>query len=137
MDSFPISIPLYDEFGDKMSSGRVGKKSKKIASKPNSLSLREKIKMVEEEEQVLVKDIDHLQKWTDRIDAMNDERLKEYLKNRPEELNSVKIQTNKPKQKVQRIVKTKTSTSRGIMASVWKFHKEDDEDKEFSTRSDA
>ena len=31
---------------------------------------------------------------------MDDEHLKEYLKNRPEELKSVKIQKNKPKQKV-------------------------------------
>ncbi|OMO81344.1 hypothetical protein COLO4_23645 [Corchorus olitorius] len=67
---------------------------------------------------------------------MNDEQLKEYLNNRPEELKSVKIQKSKPKQKVQRIVKPKLSTYSGIMASVWKFHKEDD-DKEFSTRSDS
>jgi hypothetical protein len=34
------------------------------------------------------------------IDAMNDEQLKEYLKNRPEELKTVKIQKSKPRQKV-------------------------------------
>ncbi|XP_022718249.1 uncharacterized protein LOC111276739 [Durio zibethinus] len=83
-----------------MSSGRVGKKSKKIASKPNAVSLQEKIKMVDKEEQALLKDIDDLKKWTDTIDAMKDDVLKEYLQNRPEELKSVKIQKNKTNQKV-------------------------------------
>lgn len=36
----------------------------------------------------------------DMIDAMNDEQLKEYIKNRPEELKTVKIQKSKPRQKV-------------------------------------
>ncbi|XWS23369.1 hypothetical protein CRYUN_Cryun28dG0007900 [Craigia yunnanensis] len=119
-----------------MSSGRVGKKSKKIESKPNAVSLQEKMNMVDKEEQALIKDIDDLKKWTGTIDAMEDEQLKEYLKNRPEELKSVKIQKNKPRQQVQKVVKPKPSTYSGIMASVWKFHKEDG-DKEFSTRSDA
>ncbi|XVF30023.1 hypothetical protein REPUB_Repub16aG0021600 [Reevesia pubescens] len=117
-----------------MSSGRVGKKSKNIASK---LSLQENINMVDKEEQALVKDIDDLKKWTDTIDEMKDEELKEYLKNRPEELKSVNIQKNKPKQKVKKVMKPKPSTSSGIMASVWKFHKEDGDDKEFSARSDT
>ena len=46
-----------------MSSGRVGKKSKKIASNPTALSLQDKINMVDKEEQALVKDIDDLKKW--------------------------------------------------------------------------
>lgn len=33
---------------------------------------------------------------------MNDEQLKEYLKRRPEELKTVKIQKSKPKQKVRK-----------------------------------
>ena len=37
---------------------------------------------------------------------------------------------------VQKVMKPKPATCCGIMASVWKFHKEDD-GKEFSTRSDA
>lgn len=41
---------------------------------------------------------------TDKIDAMNDEQLKEYLKNRPEELKTVKIQKSKPRQKVRRFL---------------------------------
>ncbi|XVF73976.1 hypothetical protein PTKIN_Ptkin13bG0024200 [Pterospermum kingtungense] len=121
-----------------MSGGRVGKKSKKIASKPDAMSLQEKIDKVDKEEEALIKDIDDLKKWTDTIDAMKDEQLKEYLNNRPEELKSVKIQKKRPKPKVQKVLKPKPSTSSGIMASVWKFHKEDDgDDKEFSTRSSA
>ena len=46
-----------------MSSARSGKKSNRIASKPNVVSLPEKIKMVDKEEQALVKDIDDLKKW--------------------------------------------------------------------------
>ncbi|KAK6257921.1 hypothetical protein QUC31_001380 [Theobroma cacao] len=120
-----------------MSSGGPGKRSKNIASKPKALSLQEKKEMVDEEEEALVRDIDDLRKWTDTVDAMNDEQLKEYLKRRPEELKTVKIRKSKPKQKVQKVVKPKPSTCSGIMASVWKFHKEDDDDKELPARSDA
>ncbi|KAK8490958.1 hypothetical protein V6N13_031791 [Hibiscus sabdariffa] len=122
-----------------MSSGRpsstvVGKKSKKIASnsKPNAVTVQDKLKMVENEEQTLLKHIDDLNKWTDEIDGMDDEQLKAYLENRPQELKTVNIQKNKPKQKqkakVQKTMKSKPSRCSGIMASVWKFHKEDDDD---------
>ncbi|XP_038996539.1 uncharacterized protein LOC120121177 [Hibiscus syriacus] len=121
-----------------MSSGRssstvVGKKSKKTASnsKSNAVSLRDKLKMVENEEDALLKHIDDLNNWTDAIDGMNDEQLKAYLENRPQELKSVNNQKKKPEQKrkpkVQKIMKSKPSTCSGIMASVWKFHKEDDD----------
>lgn len=54
-----------------MSSGRpssstlVGKKSKKMASssKPNAVSLQDKLQMVENEEQVVLKHIHDLNKW--------------------------------------------------------------------------
>ncbi|MBA0636288.1 hypothetical protein Gotri_001114 [Gossypium trilobum] len=122
-----------------MSSGRpssstlVGKKSKKMtsSSKPNAVSLQDKLQMVENEEQVVLKHIHDLNKWTDAIDGMNEEQLKEYLENRPQELKSVKINNsnNKPKQKQKsKLQKSKPSTCSGIMASVWKFHKEDNDE---------
>lgn len=62
---------------------------------------------------------------------MNEEQLKEYLENRPQELKSVKIHNsnNKPKQKQKsKLQKSKPSTCSGIMASVWKFHREDNDE---------
>ncbi|GMJ11665.1 hypothetical protein HRI_004835700 [Hibiscus trionum] len=111
------------------SSTVVGKKSKKIASnsKPSAVSLQEKLKMVENEEQALLKHIDDLNNWTNAIDGMDEEQLKAYLENRPQELKTVNIQKKKPK--VQKIMKSKPSACSGIMASVWKFHKEDDDDR--------
>nr|XP_034924605.1 uncharacterized protein LOC118056493 [Populus alba] len=111
-----------------MSTVREGKKKEKIATEPVAISWKEKKDLADREEEVLVKDIEDLRAWTDKIDAMNDEQLKEYLKNRPEELKTVKIQKSKPRQKVQQLGKAKSSASMGIMASVWKFHKEDNED---------
>ncbi|KAJ6855522.1 hypothetical protein NC651_040240 [Populus alba x Populus x berolinensis] len=111
-----------------MSTVREGKKKEKIATEPVAISWKEKKDLADKEEEALVKDIEDLRAWTDKIDAMNDEQLKEYLKNRPEELKTVKIQKSKPRQKVQRLGKAKSSASMGIMASVWKFHKEDNED---------
>ncbi|KAL4340070.1 hypothetical protein GQ457_08G008540 [Hibiscus cannabinus] len=101
--------------------------------------------MAENEEHALLKHIDA------RIHSLlNDEQLKAYLDSRPQELKTVNIQKNKPKGsklvpfshvpkitiiklvliQVQKIVKPKPSTCSGIMASVWKFHKEDDDDDE-------
>ncbi|KAB5512594.1 hypothetical protein DKX38_029622 [Salix brachista] len=101
---------------------------KKKAMEPAVISWRERKDVADKEEEALVKDIEDLRSWTEMIDAMNDEQLKKYLKNRPEELKTVKIQKSKPRQKVQRFRKAKSSASMGIMASVWKFHKEDSED---------
>ncbi|CAK7324840.1 unnamed protein product [Dovyalis caffra] len=111
-----------------MSTVKEGKKKKKIAMEPVAISWKEKKDLADKEEETLQNEIEDLKAWTDMIDAMNDEQLKEYLKNRPEELKTVKIQKNKPRQKVQRVRKDKSSASVGIMASVWKFHKEDNED---------
>ncbi|KAF9661620.1 hypothetical protein SADUNF_Sadunf19G0087800 [Salix dunnii] len=96
------------------------KEGKKKAIEPAAISWKEKKDVADKEEEAL----------TEMIDAMNDEQLKDYLKNRPEELKTVKIQKSKPGQKVQRFRKAKSSASMGIMASVWKFHKEDSEDSE-------
>ncbi|KAJ0086670.1 hypothetical protein Patl1_07785 [Pistacia atlantica] len=117
----------------------AGKKKKKIALQLNNtlnLSCQEKKKLLDKEEEALHKQIHALQKWTDEMDTMNDQQLKEYLQNRPPELKTIKIQNTKPRQKAQRIKKSKSSSSsNGIMASVWKFHKPDNNDS--SANSDA
>ncbi|KAM6544478.1 hypothetical protein CsatB_008925 [Cannabis sativa] len=67
---------------------------------------------------------------TNMIDSMNEEKLKEYIENRPVELKTVKIQKNNntPRPKIQRIGKSTKASNNGIMASVWKFHKDHDDD---------
>ncbi|CAJ1947968.1 unnamed protein product [Sphenostylis stenocarpa] len=75
-----------------------------------------------EEEEALRKDTEDLKIWIDMIENMNDEQLKGYLENHAGELKLTKPQ--KPKNKVQSTVKSKSSTSsNGILASVWRFHK--------------
>ncbi|XP_015584216.1 uncharacterized protein LOC8264408 isoform X1 [Ricinus communis] len=108
-----------------MSALREGKKKRQIAIEPTPISSQDKKELPhqEEEEKVLKKEIQDLRQWTEMIDVMNDEQLKEYLKNRPDQFKTVKIERSKPRQRVR---KTKSSTSTGIMASVWKFHREDD-----------
>ncbi|EEF26331.1 conserved hypothetical protein [Ricinus communis] len=116
-----------------MSALREGKKKRQIAIEPTPISSQDKKELPhqEEEEKVLKKEIQDLRQWTEMIDVMNDEQLKEYLKNRPDQFKTVKIERSKPRQRlvillVQQVRKTKSSTSTGIMASVWKFHREDD-----------
>ncbi|KAJ4843648.1 hypothetical protein Tsubulata_045334, partial [Turnera subulata] len=120
-----------------MSSVIEGKKKKKLTTEPAaSISWQEKKDIADKEAEALEKEIEDLKAWTEMIDTMNDEQLREYLRNRPEELMTVKVQKGKPRKKVQRVRKSKAaSASVGIMASVWKFHRE--EDGECSTKSDA
>ncbi|XP_048227182.1 uncharacterized protein LOC8264408 isoform X2 [Ricinus communis] len=96
-----------------MSALREGKKKRQIAIEPTPISSQDKKELPHQEEE----------EKTEMIDVMNDEQLKEYLKNRPDQFKTVKIERSKPRQRVR---KTKSSTSTGIMASVWKFHREDD-----------
>nr|XP_023911137.1 uncharacterized protein LOC112022743 [Quercus suber]POF11942.1 hypothetical protein CFP56_13785 [Quercus suber] len=109
-----------------MSSIREGNQNKKVAVQPKAVSRQEKKSLADNEEKVLQKEIEDLRLWVEMMDTMKDEQLKEYLYNRPNELKTVKIQKSKPRQRVQRV--EKSSTSDGILASVWKFHKEEDED---------
>ncbi|XP_021896058.1 uncharacterized protein LOC110813291 [Carica papaya] len=116
----------------------VQRKMKEVAEEAKPLlSLQDKNNMADKQEEALAKDIQHLATWIDMIDAMNDEQLKEYIKNRPEELKTVKIQKSKPRQKVQKAAKSNPTTSTGIMASVWKFHKDDNEDQSSTRSSEA
>ncbi|KAF3973492.1 hypothetical protein CMV_003089 [Castanea mollissima] len=109
-----------------MSSTREGNQNKKVALQPKAVSWQEKKSLADNEEKVLQKEIEDLRLWAEMMDTMKDEQLKEYLYNRPNELKTVKIQKSKPRQRVQRV--EKSCTSDGILASVWKFHKEEDED---------
>ncbi|KAJ9167164.1 hypothetical protein P3X46_021834 [Hevea brasiliensis] len=112
-----------------MSTFREGKKKKQITIQPttSAISWQEKKDLADKEEDALEKEIEDLRKWADKIDSMNDEQLRDYLKNRPEELKTLKMHKSKPRQRVKQARKSKSSTSTGIMASVWKFHKESDE----------
>ncbi|XP_065880393.1 uncharacterized protein [Euphorbia lathyris] len=114
-----------------MSTSREGKNKKKKMENVTALSWQEKKEIADKEDDALAKEINDLKKWTDMVEEMNDEQLKEYLKSGPEELKSLKMQKKKqPRQRVQKVRKTRcsTSSSTGIMASVWKFHREDDDD---------
>ncbi|GMY35184.1 hypothetical protein FCV25MIE_30426 [Fagus crenata] len=111
-----------------MSSVRKGNQNKKVAVEPKVVSWQEKKSLADKEEQTLQKEIEDLRLWARMMDSMNGEQLKEYICNRPIELKTLKIQKSKPRQRVQRIEKSNPSTSNGILASVWKFHKEEDEE---------
>ncbi|XP_050212305.1 uncharacterized protein LOC126662423 [Mercurialis annua] len=108
-----------------MSSLKKGKKKRPVAIEAATISWQEKKDVADKEEVALNKEIQDLIQWTEMIEGMDDEQLKEYVKNRPDQLKTVKMQKSKPRQRVQQVRKDKGSTSNGIMASVWKFHKED------------
>ncbi|AES67807.1 hypothetical protein MTR_2g099540 [Medicago truncatula] len=101
--------------------GRNIKKNLKAEAKGVSMSWEEKKERVQTEENVLRKDIQDLEAWVDLVETMNDNELKCYLENNPDD--SKKIRVQKMKNKVQRTGKSKPTTSNGIMASVWKFDK--------------
>ncbi|XP_038987046.1 uncharacterized protein LOC120112249 [Phoenix dactylifera] len=106
------------------------KKKKKKASEVEVLSWQQKKELIDREEAAMEREVEELLSWTSMIESMDDNQLKEYLQNRPESLKSVKIGKVAPGKKVQRNAKTRSSSSssRGLMASVWKFHKEEDEE---------
>nr|DAD39174.1 TPA_asm: hypothetical protein HUJ06_013497 [Nelumbo nucifera] len=109
-------------------------KKKKVGAYAAVLTWQQKKALVDKEEEVLKKDVEELAKWANMIETMDDQQLKEYVMNRPESLKSVKTIKGVSRKRVQRSTgKSKSSASNGIMASVWKFHKEDDE--EAPTRS--
>ncbi|KAK9270899.1 hypothetical protein L1049_026485 [Liquidambar formosana] len=112
-----------------------GKKKKKTPVEAKVVSWQEKRNLADEEEEALEKEVEELKSWTNMMDNMDDQQLKEYLKNRPDHLKSMKIEKTVPKKRVQKAAKDKSSASTGIMASVWKFHKEDDEGS--TTKSDV
>ncbi|KAH7524962.1 hypothetical protein FEM48_Zijuj06G0174900 [Ziziphus jujuba var. spinosa] len=104
-------------------------KKKKTIIEAKDISWQEKKCLADQQEVALYEDIQNLTTWTNMIDSMNDKQLKDYLENRPEELKTTKIPKTNPHHnlKHKKVGKSKSSTSSGIMASVWKFHKEDDD----------
>nr|XP_019703885.1 uncharacterized protein LOC109505514 isoform X1 [Elaeis guineensis] len=118
-----------------MSSGTESKKKKK-ASEVEVLSWQQKKELIDKEEDSMEREVEELISWTNMIESMDDNQLKEYLQNRPESLKSVKIGKVAPGKKVKRNAKTgsSASSSQGLMASIWKFHKEDDEESSMAVR---
>ncbi|KAL5711890.1 hypothetical protein ACHQM5_014118 [Ranunculus cassubicifolius] len=106
-----------------MSVERQTKKKKGVVV-TEVLSWKQKKILADKEEEEVAKEVEELIKWTTLIESMDDEQLKEYLRNRPESTQSVKILKNPPGKRVPRNRKSKSST--GLMAAVWKFHREDD-----------
>ncbi|KAJ1424509.1 hypothetical protein SESBI_11703 [Sesbania bispinosa] len=101
--------------------GTSNKKKPEAEAKEVPMSWQEKKELAQKEEAVLRKDIEDFQTWVDLVETMDDQQLKGYLENHPEDLKMTKGQ--KMKNKVQSTGKSKSSISSGIMASVWRFHK--------------
>ncbi|EXB57739.1 hypothetical protein L484_006852 [Morus notabilis] len=121
-----------------MSALKEGKNKRKTIIEPNkAISWRERKHLADREEEALKQDIKDLNTWANMIDGMNDQQLRGYIENRPEELKTVKItKSNTARPKIQKIGKSKSSASNsGIMASVWKFHKEDGEEDQLNVMS--
>ncbi|KAF5191272.1 hypothetical protein FRX31_019139 [Thalictrum thalictroides] len=109
-----------------MSTERQTKKKKGIAQTSELISWKQKKIIADKEEEEIGKEVQELIKWTSLIESMNDQQLKEYLRNRPEHMQSesaVKIPKPSPGKKVQRNRKPKAS----LMDAIWKFHREDEE----------
>ncbi|CAN1235428.1 hypothetical protein LINPERPRIM_LOCUS4498 [Linum perenne] len=72
-------------------------KNKKVAaeSSTSKVAWEEKKAIADEEQKSLLNQIQDLRTWVGMVDGMNDEQLKEYLKNRPKELKTAKIQKRK------------------------------------------
>ncbi|KAM1742798.1 hypothetical protein ACFX12_012752 [Malus domestica] len=114
-----------------MSTVREGKKKPKPAMEPGVISWEERKSLADKDEELLEKQIQDLKTWTNMIDSIEEKELKEYLRKRPDELKTVKIIQKTNSKQNQGGEKPKCSTSNGIIASVWKFHKEEEEDEEF------
>ncbi|PON36511.1 hypothetical protein PanWU01x14_327690 [Parasponia andersonii] len=101
-------------------------KNQRKTTEPNKgvISWQERKHLADKEEEALKQDIEELKTW-------------EYIEKRPVKLKTVKIQKSNLRPKVERIGKSRTSSASniGIMASVWKFHKDDDE-KYLNVKSD-
>ncbi|KAL0560530.1 hypothetical protein IC582_000935 [Cucumis melo] len=60
----------------------------------------QKKEVIDKEEIQIQKDLDQLTNWIKMVDAMNDEKLKEYLQDTPQELKIIKITKCNTKRKV-------------------------------------
>ncbi|XP_022143680.1 uncharacterized protein LOC111013524 isoform X2 [Momordica charantia] len=98
-------------------------------TKKKGISWQEKKDVTDQEQILLRKDLDQLKNWIQMVDSMNDEQLKDYLHNRPKELKTLKIQQSNSRRRRRKIEDPRYWASYGIMASVWKFHKQDNNDQ--------
>ncbi|CAI0396460.1 unnamed protein product [Linum tenue] len=72
------------------------RKKKRDEGSSSNLTWQEKKDIADKEEKSLLNEIQALRAWVGMVGAMNDEQLKEYLKNRPQDLKTSKIQKKKP-----------------------------------------
>ncbi|KAJ0976907.1 hypothetical protein J5N97_012381 [Dioscorea zingiberensis] len=113
--------------------GRGSGSKKKKSANAEVLSWRQKKAIADVEEAAVSRDVEELITWTNMAEAMDDGQLKEYLLNRAEALHGStgngESATGKKGQKSLKKRSTSTSSSsKGIMASIWKFHREDNEE---------
>ncbi|KAK7315510.1 hypothetical protein VNO77_34060 [Canavalia gladiata] len=97
------------------------KEKEEDEAKVVSMPWQEKKEVVQEEEEILRKDIEDLKTWVDMMESMDDQQLKGYLESHDHDSKMAKGQ--KIKNKAQSTGKSKSSTSNVLMASVWRFHK--------------
>ncbi|KAI9124547.1 hypothetical protein K1719_004469 [Acacia pycnantha] len=109
-----------------MNIGGGGKNKKREVKEAKVQSWKDKKEVADKEEDDLRKDIENLKTWVDMIQSMNNQQVKEYLQNRPDDLKKIKTcqKSHKNKTKIQCAGKSKSSAYSGILASVWKFHKD-------------
>ncbi|ERN08542.1 hypothetical protein AMTRI_Chr11g155160 [Amborella trichopoda] len=115
-------------------SRRETKKKKMASVERECLSWQEKKAIADKEEENIEKEVEELHTWTSLLEGMDDEQLKDYLSKRPETTQTVRTGKIAPSKRVQKAPKSKLSSSsqsssqsHGLMATIWKFHTEDDE----------
>ncbi|XP_057504853.1 uncharacterized protein LOC130788313 [Actinidia eriantha] len=98
------------------------------------LTWQEKMIVFDKEQKSLQNELEGLVKWMNEIEKMNEQQLKDYLQNRPDNLKTITTQKTTPNKRVQRARKSKIS---GIMSTVWKYHNENVEDDSNSIEGNA
>ncbi|XP_039125935.1 uncharacterized protein LOC120261976 isoform X2 [Dioscorea cayenensis subsp. rotundata] len=113
--------------------GRVSKKKKGVADAADALSWRQKKALADVEEAAVTGEVEELISWTTMAENKDDGELKRHLLSRAEVLHGTGSGEGASGKKGQKNLKTRltsasTSSSQGVMASIWKFHMEDDEE---------
>ncbi|XP_042508591.1 uncharacterized protein LOC122084402 [Macadamia integrifolia] len=108
-------------------------KNKKRKEQNEVLTWQQKKMIMDEEEELIKREVEELNTWANMIEAMDDNQLREYIKNRPEDMQTSTAKTGKvaPTKRVRKSTgKPKGSTySRGLLAVVMKYHKEEDDEE--------
>ncbi|KAH7851983.1 hypothetical protein Vadar_019123 [Vaccinium darrowii] len=108
--------------------------SKTIAMDTEVQTWQEKRKVFDKERENLENELANLLAWISEIEKMDDQTLKQYLQNRPNNLKTMAIDKSTLNKRVQKARKAKCS---GIMSTVWKYNKEDGEDSSNSIMKNA